>query len=144
MKKLFISLLCLVAVFSITACGNDKKNTTNNNNDTNTNETNNSLSSINDFETEFQKLNIEYEKTEMAAAFVGAESGVKLTSSDYKLELYSFDKNSEAYKTAEETQQLSMEGFGNFDAIVKNGYAIMIDNDFPNYDDVMNIFDKLK
>lgn len=31
-----------------------------------------------------------------------------------------------------------------FDAKVQNGYAYIIDNDFPKYEEVVNILNKLK
>ncbi len=155
MKK-YLSLVMIIAlVFCLTGCGDkeadNKKdessnNTTNETTDNNQEETNKEteLTSINDFESEVQKLGIDYEKTDMVASYINAETGIKLKSGDTKLEIYKFDSSSEAYKKAETNQKVTMEGFGDFEAIVKNGYALMIDNNFPQYDKVIEIFNKLK
>ncbi len=146
MKKISVLLVIFVLCFAITGCGQNVENNTNNDNSTN-NETvkeEKKLSSIDDFKNEVKKLGIDFEETKMSAEYINAESGLKLTSDGKKLEVYKFDTNSEHYKTAEENQKVTMDGFGSFDAIVKNGYALMIDDNFPQYDKVIEIFNKLK
>lgn len=154
MKKIYTLFIVFVLFICVTGCGtNDQEENKSNNNTIEENETkkdevktenNNEITSIDDFENEVKTLGISYTKVQMAAEYVGAESGIKLKSGDYKLEIYKFDSSSNTYKTAEQNQKLSMEGYGDFDAIVKNGYAIMIDKDFPQYDKVIEIFNKLK
>lgn len=146
MKKISVLLVIFVLSFAITGCGQKAENSTNNDNSAN-NETvkeEKQLSSIDDFKNEVKELGINFEETKMSAEYINAESGLKLTSDGQKLEVYKFDTNSEHYKTAEENQKVTMDGFGSFDAIVKNGYALMIDDDFPQYDKVIEIFNKLK
>lgn len=146
MKKISVLLVIFVLCFAITGCGQNVENNTNNDNSTN-NETvkeEKKLSSIDDFKNEVKKLGIDFEETKMSAEYINAESGLKLTSDGKKLEVYKFDTNSEHYKTAEENQKVTMDGFGSFDAIVKNGYALMIDDNFPQYDKVIEIFNNLK
>ncbi len=141
MTILFAGLICL----SLTGCGSENKTTIDNkDNDTNISEDTNSLTSIDDFEKEVKNLGITYTKTDMVATYINAESGIKLVNGDYKLEIYKFDSSTDAYKNAEKNQKVTMEGFGDFDAIVKNGYALMIDDEFPKYDSVIEIFNKLK
>ena len=146
MKKISVLLVIFVLCFAITGCGQNVENSTNNDNSAK-NETvkeEKQLSSIDDFKNEVKELGINFEETKMSAEYINAESGLKLTSDGKKLEVYKFDTNSEHYKTAEENQKVTMDGFGSFDAIVKNGYALMIDDDFPQYDKVIEIFNKLK
>lgn len=150
MKKVLGVLIVMIGLFTITGCNNNSNDNsqTNSNNQNQANEQQEQVETssygLNDFENDVKELVADVETTEMAAEYVGAESGIKLTSGDYKIELYQFDKNSSTYQTAEESQQITMEDFGNFDAKVQNGYALIIDESFPNKTDIENLFDKLK
>ena len=144
MKKVFTTLFIVtISLFMITGCG-DKENTNKDveNNDTPT--VNNSISSINDFVSEVKKLGIEVNETQMLASMVGAESGSKLTIDGKKLEIYHFDTSSDEYIEAEKNQKITLSGYGSYDAIVKNGYALMIDSSFPEYNSIIDIFNRLK
>lgn len=147
MKKTLFFLVVLVGLLTITGCDSTKNEKNNDNSNQEQKEEQPQVEKdtydINDFESDVKALISDVNVTEMAAELVGAESGIKLTSNDSKVELYKFDKNSSTYKTAEENQQLTMEGFGNFDATVQNGYAMIIDENFPNKADVENLFNKL-
>lgn len=91
------------------------------------------------FEETLNSKGIAYEKTEMAAGMIGAESGTKYKIGDGKVELYKFDISTEAYKSAEKTQKIALEGFGEFKATVKNGYALMLENlDEKQYIEIFN------
>ena len=146
MKKLFLSLLAIVICLSLTTgCDSKMENNSNDNNTNNTEEKNNNkLTSISDFEKEIKTLGISYKKTEMVASYIGAESGIKLTADDKVIEIYKYDITTDEYKTAESNQQITITGVGNYDAIVKNGYALLIDDDFPKYNFIIEIFNKLK
>lgn len=148
MKKVFSLLLIMILCVSLTACGEKKE--TNNNKDNNNPEKYNSNNNENQkkydllyFETEVKKIDPSLEKTEAFASMIGAENGYKLKNNDYTVEIYLFDKSSSAYKTSESKQKIIIDGFGEFDAIVKNGYALVIDSTYNYYNQVKNIFDKL-
>ena len=65
-------------------------------------------------------------------------------SGETKVEIYKFDKSSDAYKDAEKSQKLTLSGLdSSFDATVKNGYAYVIDNEFPKHDEVVNLLEQL-
>ena len=144
MKKIFISLFAIIICLSLTTgCNSNNEEITNEQNN-NINETESKLSSIDDFENEIKKLGINYEKIKMDSSYIGAEEGIKLTSNDKTLEIYKYNDKTDSYKTAENTQKITLTGIGSYDAIVKNGYALLIDNDFPQYDSIIEIFNKLK
>lgn len=151
MKKIYILLSVFALCLFVTGCGSKNEEVKENNNTIENNdkekepiEETKELTSIEDFENEVKNLGISYTKTQMAAEYINAQSGIKLISGDSQLEIYKFDINSNAYKTAEQKQKVTMDGFGDFDAIVKNGYALMIDDNFPQYDKVIEIFNSLK
>ncbi len=79
------------------------------------------------FEAILQDRNITYETSQTFAEMIGAEQGIKYHIGDGRIELYLFDESSSAYKTALETQKLTIEGFGNFEAHVASGVAMQID-----------------
>ncbi len=117
-KLLFISLLTLMTL-SLFACGGKKDVLTK-------------------FEDALKSKNIAFEKVEMAAALVGAEKGTKFLIGEGGVELYVFDKGSEAYKTAEKTQKISLSGFGEFPAIVTDGVAMLVtDLDTATYEAIL-------
>lgn len=82
---------------------------------------------------------VEYEVVPMAAEMVGAKQGEKYKIENGGIELYKFDKESEAYKEAYENQALALEGFGAISATVDNGLAILFnDLDKASYIDIFN------
>lgn len=99
---------------------------------------------LTNFKNDVKKIVPNSETIEMAASLVGAKSGIKIKSGNSQLEIYEFDENSNEYKTAEEDQQLMLEGFGSFSAIVKNGYALTIDDNFPEKEEIEKLFNDLK
>lgn len=132
MKKLLFSLLAIIVCLSF-ATGCDNKNVTSNN-----------ISSVDEFSQEVKELGINYVETEMAGSYIGAESGIKLTADNKKLEIYKYNTSTEEYKNAEANQKITITGIGSYDAIVKNGYALLIDEDYPQYDSIIELFNKLK
>lgn len=69
---------------------------------------------------------ISFEKVQMAAEIVGAAEGAKYEVDGGAVELYIFDADGEAYKTAEDKQALTMQGYGDFPATVENGMALIV------------------
>ncbi len=92
-----------------------------------------------------EDLGLTCEKNESLFSLVGATNGFKLKSQEKTLEIYQFDTNSDSYKLAESTQQLTLQSFNStLPAVVKNGYAYLIDSDFPQYNEVITLLDNLK
>lgn len=77
----------------------------------------------------------------MGAELVGAVEGKKYKTAEFKVEVYMFDEDSEAYKNLVETGKLELEGFGQFDAILNGKYA-MLANDVP--EDFIEVFKNIK
>ena len=78
------------------------------------------------FEEALTAAGVKYQKVTMGAELVGAEQGIKFKIDNGTVEIYRFDTGKDEYKTAEKTQSLKMEGFGAFQATVKNGAAMII------------------
>ena len=78
------------------------------------------------YEAALDKQGISFEKVQMAAEIVGAAEGAKYKIDGGAVELYLFDTESEAYKTAAEKQALTMQGFGDFPATVEKGMALVV------------------
>lgn len=142
MKKFLIILLLLIVSITLAGC-EEEKNSINDINDGNTT-VEESTYTLSDFENDVKAKVNDIEKSEVYFQLIGAVDGFKLHSGDSRLEIYKYDKNSSDYKLAEQNQQITMQDFGSFDAIVKNGYALIIDEDFPNKQEIENLFNKLK
>lgn len=87
-----------------------------------------------EFKTEIANLGIKATVEETMFELVGAKSGYKLSADGKTLELYAFDKDSDAYKNAEKDGKLTMESLGSDlteNVKVANGYAIILPSDFP-------------
>jgi len=63
------------------------------------------------------------EEVVMAADLVGGISGTKFITSEGNLEVYLFDVESDAYKNAVENGVITLEGFGDFPAVVVDEYV---------------------
>ena len=85
------------------------------------------LSVFERFENALQNQGISFDSTQMVADLIGAKQGVKYSIGDGKIELYLFDEESEKYAAALSSQKLTLEGFGDFDAHVASGVAMLID-----------------
>lgn len=85
-----------------------------------------------------------FEIVEKDGSYIGAEKGCGYKFDDGEVvEMYAFDKSSDAYKAAEQSQTLNMEAFGiTYDAVVKNGYAV-IKGEGKYYDAFIAIFNEL-
>lgn len=147
MKKIFISIL---ALYLCTACSSAPKDVDSNPVENTPNITEDSkneepqLPEDSFFDTVEQKLNDLYPVSEtvpMGAELVGAVEGKKYKTAEFKVEVYMFDEDSEAYKNLVETGKLELEGFGQFDAILNGKYA-MLANDVP--EDFIEVFKNIK
>lgn len=118
-RKLIVITLAVMMLASLVACGGKKD-------------------VLSKFEDELKSRNIAYEKVETAAAMIGAEKGVKFLIGDGRVEVYVFDKSSEAYKTAEKNQKISLAGFGEFPALITSGVAMMVEDlDTATYEAIL-------
>lgn len=144
MKKfLFVNLAILTLCFFLVGCGNKSTNENKTSNDnTPTSKENITLDNI---QSKIEALGITCEKTEVYYQMVGATNGFKLNVDDTRVEIYKFNKSSDAYKKAEKEQKLTLNDMDmSFDAKVQNGYAYIIDDEFPEYEKVVSILNQLK
>ena len=82
------------------------------------------------FEDGLEALGQEYTAVTMVAELLGAEQGIKYKFSDWNLELYRFDAESDAYIEASKNKAVHLEGFGSFPAMF-NGEMALLKNDVP-------------
>ena len=145
MKKNFLTKVAILTLcFFLVGCGNKTTNEdkTNNNNNTPTVKENITLDNV---QSKIEALGITCEKTEVYYQMVGAANDYELSAADTRVEIYKLDESRNAYKKAEKEQKITLDGMDmSFDAKVQNGYAYIIDNDFPKYEEVVNILNKLK
>ena len=104
---------------------------------------NNDKININNIKSEIEKLGINVEEKDAYYEMVGASDGIKIYSGDYRIEIYKFDKSSDKYIEAEKNQKLKT-AISSFDATVKNGYAYLIDDQFPKHDEVLKLLEQLQ
>lgn len=133
MKKILVMLIAVVLVFALFGCAGVTTPA-----DTTQSTTEVQQETVFDqFEKELVKANINYEKVTMAADLVGAAQGVKYKIDNGAVELYLFDEASDAYKSAEAKQAISLDGFGDMRAKVDNGMALLVsDLDAKTYEDI--------
>ncbi|MGO5359043.1 hypothetical protein ACTQYZ_07105 [Anaerofustis sp. LCP19S3_F7] len=140
LKKLLALLIVALMAVSFVACGGE----TNNTEEIKTSEP---KITVEEFKTELKNLGIEGTEEETIYELVGATAGFQLTADDKTLELYTFDKDSDAYKNAEKDGKLTMESLGSEiteNVTVANGYAIILPADFPQHDAVLDLFNRLQ
>lgn len=140
LKKLLALLIVALMAISFVACGGE----TNNTEETQTSEP---KITVEEFKAELKNLGIEGTEEETMYELVGATAGFKFTADDKTLELYTFDKDSDAYKNAEKDGKLTMESLGSEiteNVTVANGYAIILPADFPQHDAVLDLFNRLQ
>lgn len=76
------------------------------------------------FEDGLAALGISYsERVTMDATYIGGEAGYKYQCDDYKIELYQFDPESDAYKKAESEGIVTLEGFGDFSVLPTTAWS---------------------
>ena len=140
LKKLLALLIVALMAVSFVACGGE----TNNTKETQTSEP---KITVEEFKAELKNLGVEGTEEETMYELVGATAGFQLTADDKTLELYTFDKDSDAYKNAEKDGKLTMESLGSEiteNVTVANGYAIILPADFPQHDAVLALFNRLQ
>lgn len=141
MKKVWLFLLIGVVAFTVSGCVNNEENLENNNNNNIEETTKKDLAY---FKEEIKKIVQGTSESETVFAMLGAIGGVKILDADENrfVEIYEFDKNSEKYKDAEKNQELCISSDYCFDVIVKNGYALLVD-DVAEKDEIIALFNKL-
>ena len=98
------------------------------------------------FEKELTNNNIEFQIVQKSASMVGAKEGYGYTFSDgTSVELYLFDKGTEAYKNAIETNKLTLEGFNmSIDVTFNDDLCIFFNGESSNKTQIEGIFKNLK
>ena len=137
LKKLLALLIVALMAVSFVACGGE----TSSSGETQTSEP---KITVEEFKAELKNLGIEGTESETMYELVGATAGFKFTADDKTLELYTFDKDSDAY---EKDGKLTMESLGSEiteNVTVANGYAIILPTDFPQHDAVLDLFNRLQ
>ena len=143
-KRIFGILLIAVMIIVLTGCGSTESSKSNEGKtNNNTQKESSEKITLDNIKGKVEALGIIVEADEPYYQMVGAEAGLKLHSGDYRVEIYKFNKSSDAYKNAEKNQKLSLGDDMDFDAVVKNGYAYLIDDEFPSHDEVVALLEKL-
>lgn len=94
------------------------------------------------FEAGLANLGISYsERVTMDATYIGGEAGYKYQCDDYKIELYQFDPESDAYKKAESEGIVTLEGFGDFSVLAHDGLVLLNSGSLPQ--EVIDLFNSL-
>lgn len=157
LKTLLALLLVAVMALSFVSCGNnnatntsDTDNPSTNTSTTDTPSTNNSetvkLDKFQQFEKSLSDRQIEFEVVQKMGSMVGAKEGYGYKFNDEtSVELYLFDKNSDAYKEAIKTNKLYVESFGiAMNVIFNDDICIYFNGDVANKADIETIFESLK
>ena len=94
------------------------------------------------FEAGLSNLGISFsERVTMDATYVGGEAGYKYKCDGYKIELYQFDPESDAYKKAESEGIVTLDGFGDFSVLAHDGLVLLNNGSLPL--EVIDLFDSL-
>lgn len=94
------------------------------------------------FEAGLADLGISYsERVTMDATYVGGEAGYKYQCDGYKIELYQFDPESDAYKKAESEGIVTLEGFGDFSVLAHDGLVLLNNGSLPQ--EIIDLFNSL-
>ena len=143
MKKKGLIVIALVVCLLLTGCGKEKTSEVSDSSNTVPTQTKENIN-LSNIQSKIEALNITVEKTEASYELVGAKDGFKFLSNEKAIEIYQFDKNSDAYKKAEKNQKLEVSAMDyDFDAVVKNGYAYTIESGFPQYDAIVSLLNQL-
>ena len=94
------------------------------------------------FEAGLSDLGIFFSKrVTMDATYIGGEAGYKYQCEGYKIELYQFDPESDAYKKAESEGIVTLEGFGDFSALAHDGLVLLNNSSLPQ--EIVDLFNSL-
>lgn len=77
----------------------------------------------------------------MDATYVGGEAGYKYKCDGYKIELYQFNPESDAYKKAESEGIVTLDGFGDFSVLAHDGLVLLNNGSLPQ--EVIDLFNSL-
>ena len=157
LKPILSLLLVVVIALSLVACGSNNATNTSDTDNTSTNTSTTDIPSTNNSETvqldKFQQFEkglsdrqIEFEVIQKMGSMVGAKEGYGYKFNDEtSVELYLFDKNSDAYKEAIKTNKLYVESFGiAMNVIFNDDICIYFNGDVANKADIETIFESLK
>ena len=157
LKTLLALLLVAVMALSFVACGNsnttdttDTDNSSTNNSTTDASSTNNNetvqLDKIQQFENGLTDKQIEFEIVQKMGSMVGAKEGYGYKFNDEtSVELYLFDKASDAYKEAIKNNKIYVESFGiAMDVVFNDDICIYYNGEVTNKADIAAIFESLK
>ena len=143
MKKKGLIIVALVVCLLLTGCAKEKASEVSDSSNTVPTQAKENIN-LSNIQSKIEMLNVSVEKEEVSYELVGAKDGLKLLSNQSVIEIYQFDKNSNAYKKAEKKQKLEVSALDyDFDAVVKNGYAYTIESGFPQYDAVVSLLNQL-
>lgn len=99
-------------------------------------------SNFSKFESGLTELGVQYEEPVlMAAELIGGKVGYKYETTDYSIELYEFDVESEAYQKVVSDGIITIEGFGGFPAIYNQEMVMVEDSSIPQ--EVIDLFNSL-
>ena len=107
MKKKGLIVVALVVCLLLTGCGKEKTAEVAGNSTTTPTEIKENIN-LSNIQSKIEALNVTVEKTEASYELVGAKDGFKLFSNEKAIEIYQFDKNSDAYKKAEKIKNLKL------------------------------------
>lgn len=94
------------------------------------------------FEAGLSDLGISFsERVTMDATYVGGEAGYKYKCDGYKIELYQFNPESDAYKKAESEGIVTLDGFGDFSVLAHDGLVLLNNGSLPQ--EVIDLFNSL-
>lgn len=142
LKSVLSFLLATVMVISFVGCGN--------NGDTGVSSASDieavKLDKFQQFEKELLDKGIEFEIVEKMGAMIGAKEGYGYKFNDESsVELYLFDKGSDAYKEAIKTSKVSIESLGMTMRVDFNDdICIYYNGEVTNRSDIETIFNSLK
>lgn len=148
LKTLLALLLVAVITLFVVACGNSNtSDTTDSTIDASS--TNNEavqLDKFQQFEKGLSDKQIEFEVVQKMGSMVGAKEGYGYKFNDEtSVELYLFDKGSDAYKEATKSNKLYVESFGIAMRVVFNDdICIYYNGEVSNKADIEAIFESLK
>lgn len=144
MKRILSSFVVLILALTLSACGGtDKGNIPASTPISTIEPTVQNLDQFVIFETALTDSGYIFEKVDMAAEMLGAESGAKYKFDFGTVELYMYDKDSDAYQAALSSGKVTLEGIGDFEATINNGMAIIIDVS-SNEEAILELFNNLK
>ena len=157
LKTLLALLLVAVMALSFVACGNsnttdttDTDNSSTNNSTTDASSTNSNepvqLDKFQQFENGLTDKQIGFEIVQKMGSMVGAKEGYGYKFNDEtSVELYLFDKTSEAYKDAIKNNKIYVESFGiAMDVVFNDDICIYYNGEVANKADIEAIFESLK